>query len=747
MSIAKEHADSHSTARDLIFAAASGVIVTLFFLILLWRDPLLFWNDDYELSILPVFADVARSWSEGHLPLLSPYSWICGNLAGEFQYGTFSIFVNAAVVLIWKFPLAFAQQAAALSIVHLFVLAMGGYMLARGREIALPGAIMVALVAALNGWIVCWGAIDWFGALGAFTWFPWAWWAAERALDERRSRWRFLWPAPFVYLVVTGGFPYTVVMLALLLAWLAVKSVTQTRRLFAGWPLVLGTLIGLGLSAPAWLALFDYVHGSARQAQASAEHFQWIVPVTALPGFILPSWTVNWTNFFTRPSPHAALDMACGLAPIVLVIWILATRFRVFVRRCGWELALLLLVLTISMLPSANLFRWSFRWLPFFHVILALCAAEALRDLDFVARGNSVFRTLTARPSVVSLMCVAAVAALMYALNAAGYFSGAFVAAIVTLCVAWIVIEKLFVGSVTARLWTVPAVTFAAFLITYLCIPPNCGTSKYKLTAKLRLAAPLDARRLYLSIYPQPEIYYCVPTKNEFFGEVVRPGSTSMWGGVRFINGYSPIRPAGIARELNTGIHGEVDFAQAKRLLESEAAPAGEMAELGIDGLIIAPEMKMSGPVGAEWQVAHSSSEGVVYHRRGEPLGAVRSLARLGSRPGESFAPAPVTLREDSRTRIVVDVDASSETKPMLLAFSRPFFRGYHATLNGKGLSVESNRGLNPVVQLPPSSHGRLILTYRPWWITIGAVIAAVSFAIWVIGLFAASRTPISSPA
>src|SRR3954471_23241609 len=115
-------------ARSEVFGAlAAGVGVTLFCFILLWHDPLLFWNDDYEISILPVFADVARSWSEGHWPLLSPYSWVCSNLAGEFQYGTFSIFVNAPVVLIWKLPLAFAQQAAALSITHLFILAVGGY--------------------------------------------------------------------------------------------------------------------------------------------------------------------------------------------------------------------------------------------------------------------------------------------------------------------------------------------------------------------------------------------------------------------------------------------------------------------------------------------------------------------------------------------------------------------------------------------------------------------------------------------
>src|SRR3954469_23052550 len=228
---------SRRSRADVPGALGTGGLVVLFCFVLLWHDPLLFWNDDYELSILPVFADMARSWSEGSVPLLSPYSWVCGNLAGEFQYGTFSVFVNAAVILIWKFPLTFPQQAAALSIAHLFVLGMGGYMLGRGRNLSGPISTMVAFVAALNGWIICWGATDWFGALGAFAWLPWAWWASERSLKVASAARRCfqidhrqaadatslhhkpltvhkqlvvaaLWPAPFVYLVITGGFPY-----------------------------------------------------------------------------------------------------------------------------------------------------------------------------------------------------------------------------------------------------------------------------------------------------------------------------------------------------------------------------------------------------------------------------------------------------------------------------------------------------------------------------------------------------------
>src|SRR6516165_6528225 len=371
--------DAPRTRATIVGALSAGLIVVAFCFILLWHNSLVFWNDDYELSVLPVFADMARSWSEGHWPTLSPYSWVCGNLAGEFQYGTFSVFVNAAVILIWKFPLTFPQQAAALSITHLFVLAIGAFLLARDRQLSIPLSIFVALIASLNGWIICWGASDWFGALGAFTWLPWAWWGAERALYSRRTKWRFLWPTPFVYLLVTGGFPYTALMLLLLVAWLSIKSLVQARSIFSILPLLVGVALGFGLSAPAWLALLDLIQGSARELQAAAAHWQWRVPPAALPGLILPSWTVNWTDFSSRSCVHTAAELACGLVAPAAVIAGLVWRGRQLVRQIKWELVLLVIVFLLCMIPTAGLFRWSFRWLPFFHLVLAICAAEVLR--------------------------------------------------------------------------------------------------------------------------------------------------------------------------------------------------------------------------------------------------------------------------------------------------------------------------------------------------------------------------------
>ena len=659
--------------NNFLGALVAGIVVVGFCLILLWRDPLLFWNDDYELSILPVFADVARSWSEGHLPLLSPFSWVCGNLAGEFQYGTFSVFVNA-VVVIWKFPLTFPQQAAALSMAHLFVLAMGGYLLARGRNLASPLSLMVALVAALNGWIICWGATDWFGALGAFAWLPWAWWGMERALDARRSRWRLLGPAPFVYLVVTGGFPYTILMLALLAAWLALRSLGQTKKWSSIWPLALGVILGFGLAAPAWLALFDYVHGSARAVQDSAEHFQWRVPFAALPGFVIPNWTVNWSDFSSRLMPHTSTELACGLVPPLALVAGLIMLRRVLFRRLGWEVALLATTLILCMLPTAGVFRWSFRWLPLVHLVLALCAAESLQV--FAESGRRL-----------------------------------------------------------AGSWLPAIITFVSLLATYLWIPPNCGVPKYNLTQELSRPAPLDSQRLYLSVYPAPEEFYRIEKKPEPFGETLRLGSTSMWGGIRLINGYSPIRPSGVAREFAFAIHGEIRPDVANGLFEHESGADGILARLGVDGIIVANEVAVNPQPDSEWELAVTTKEGRVFHRRGEAYPVVRSVTALDSRPNEQFAPAEISRIVTGRNRLQADVAAPAGAQAALLSVSRPFFNGYRARIADRELRVDSYRGLFPVIEIPAGTNGRLMLVYRPPWLIWGGTVSISCLAIIATGV------------
>jgi len=94
---------------------------------------------------------------------------------------------------------------------------------------------------------------------------------------------------------------------------------------------------------------------------------------------------------------------------------------------------------------------------------------------------------------------------------------------------------------------------------------------------------------------------------------------------------------------------------------------------------------------------------------------------------------------------VEVDVGVPSDGRPALLTFSRPFFRGYEARLGDKKLAVDSYRGLIAVVELPAGSHGRLVLSYRPWWLVCGGVVAVASCIVWFIGLLAGVRNMLSS--
>ena len=734
------------TRRDWLCGLVAAALATVFSLLLLAHDPLIFWNDDYEISILPVFADMARAWNNGEIPLLSPYSWACGNLAGEFQYGVFSVFINALIVCVWKLPLTFSQQAAAISTTHLAVLSAGAFLVARGRKPSVSLSIFVALVASLNGWIICWGASDWFGALGAFTWLPWVWWAAERALDPKRSRWRFLWPAPFVYLLIAGGFPYTVLMLALVLVCLALRAAFEVRtvdtaspartrpcglaRLTRIGPLIAGITLGFGLAAPAWLALLDYVHGSARESLHPSAHWQWLVPWNAWPGLILPSWTVNWLDFSSRFTPHGATELACGLVPPIALLTGFIANGRALLKTIRWEIALLFVVFILAMIPTAGVFRWSFRWLPLLHLVLALCAAEALVLFSQKQRLFAAFLMLL-------LVIMVIIGSLFLRTGGERLFPLAWI--FLGHALGWLLVELLPLNLLCE--WIPVAVVFAALLATYICIPPNSGVPKYNLSQSLLEPQPLDPHRLYLSVYPPPENFYRIEAKPAPVGQIVRLGSTSMWAGLRFVNGYSPIRPAGAAREFASAIHGEVDPDLAQWLLQHQAGENGLLERIGIDGIIVAREFDFTPQPAAEWELATEADEARVFHRHGQAMPMVRSVNFSGKN-----SIAEITDVVAGRNWVRASVVAPDGDRPALIAVSRPFFPGYRALIDRRNLAVFSERNLIPLIGIPPGTHGRLTLYYRPDWLIYGSALAITSAAIWIISAFFAILRPIHSP-
>jgi uncharacterized membrane protein YfhO len=93
---------------------------------------------------------------------------------------------------------------------------------------------------------------------------------------------------------------------------------------------------------------------------------------------------------------------------------------------------------------------------------------------------------------------------------------------------------------------------------------------------------------------------------------------------------------------------------------------------------------------------------------------------------------------------VTADVDVPPNGAPAVLTFSRPYFRGYRASIGNRSLRVDSYRGLFPIVEVPAGTHGRLTLIYRPWWLLTGGALSIFCAGIWLFGIARAvrARTP-----
>jgi hypothetical protein len=378
------------------------------------------------------------------------------------------------------------------------------------------------------------------------------------------------------------------------------------------------------------------------------------------------------------------------------------------------------------MIPTAGLFRWSFRWLPFFHLVLGICAAEVLQ---------TAFPSTIAAATALGLVIVMGIAALMFHIG--GTYALPLTWIFIGLAAVWFGLEFLLRRS-EFRSWAPVAITFCALLATYLCIPTNCGVPRYNFSQELLKPAPLDPQRLYISVYPWAELTYAMTNKPQPVGQTLRPGSTSMWAGLRFINGYSPIRAAGAAREFATSIHGEINPDVGSHLLNHKAGRDGELALMGVDGIVVAREVSITPQPSSEWELVVSTDEGNVFHRRSPLFSSVRSVTSIDSRLNDQFVLATISQINESRNFVEADIDVPAGDRSALLTFSRPYFRGYTARIGDQKLAITSYRGLFPILEVPAGTHGRLTVAYRPAWLLWGGGLAAVSGLIVLLGVIGA---------
>lgn len=689
-----------------------------------------FFVDDFQTHALPNFLTVARGWLAGQPPLLTQGSWYAGALAGEIPAGLWSPVLTACGVAATLAGLSLPAAAALFAAVHEGVLAAGVFALARRLGLPAHAAATAAMAGALNGYVFVWGARDWIYDLASFAWLPWLWWALLRPGSALGA----VVPAGVaIALMITTGWPFTLVAAASLTAalaadaWLVERRVAALTRFAAAW------LVGVGLAAPALAMWIAQLAASHRAGTGLFADPAWRVPLAALPGLVLPAVHAEWFAFVAQVRKPAH-ELAGGLVPLAALLAAALARTPGFWRARRVELLLLGIFGAASLLPGLWNFRWPFRWLPMVHLTLALIGAAALA---------AVPRTGRAGPGLVALALVLATwAAAAWGAGDASPLLWATGIGYVLLTAAWAASERLAPGQALAR-WAPPAVVAGTLAVTYLLLPlerPPQG--KWRVEEAIREPAPFERGRGYLVAITPPEQDQAARAGWPLV--VMRLGNLPMLAGLEVVNGYSNMGPRGLERAFELRNAGTISVGAAAHVLARELGPDGWLRLMGVDGLVVGPLNASRHRPPAGWRVVHAGVDGELWHREGPPAPLFRALgaattvatpegaiAAVFARPadappafvvagdapaGASRAYGPATLARMSAAapdRLLAEVQTGD--RPALLAVTRAYYPGWRAWVAGAEVPVRALNGVQLAVEVPAGVAGRLEVRYRPW--------------------------------
>jgi len=712
---------THAFRSEALATVAIAAAAVLIYQVVVALVPWVAFQDDMQTQQIGVSREIARAISEGALPLVSPRSWNGGALAGEYQYGVFSPARVALDVLAWRLRLGPASTALVLVSANLALLAAGAFRLGRAHGLSRAAAALVAASASLNGWVLAWGA-DWYPAITSFAWLPWIPWALSR-----RGAGRVLGAAVFTQLAVSAGWPFTDVMVAVVVAWwlgreagLAPSDSPRMRRALSGAAAV---LLGVGLAAPSLLCLRAFGPATLRAAMHGLE---WArrVPWTALPAMAMPALRVDWPGFDGGPRP--SVELSCGGVVLGLIAAAAVGRGRAggFLRAARWELGLCVMGALLVLAPSIAPMRWSYRFLPLLHLGVALAGGRALDELGSeVADGDTSGRhRLLRNPGAWAAALTLVV--LLTALVARAVD----VTTVIPLVAGWLALFGLLalawartpVPSRLAR-WLAPALT-AVGQVMVMAVVDHRDVPTWQVDARALEPAPLHADRLYLSL--------CTNDARDGDGidATLRPANVPMLSGLSFVNGYSAMKPAGVQTRFGASVQGYLWPDAIVGALDEATRDGGLLERLGIDGLVVGVDIE------GEPALAVASR----LSRAGWVRVAQLSAGSIWERPGAAHAVAwsasrTVTPTSVGRDRLELDVSGSAAAPSDLVVTRRAWYPGWEATLDGAPVPVEAYEGVIAAARLSTGAHGRLVMRYRPSGLREGALVAAAALLLLVV--------------
>lgn len=231
----------HWVVRPVLWYLASVVAVLGMSAARIVREPRFFFWDDTQLGSFGQWYGLGSRILAGDVTILSPGNWQGGNYLAEGQWGIWNP-VTWLIALGTHLGLGATTFSTVIKIAFLILLCTGVYLLARAYGAAPWWAAVAGFAASAGGQTIYLDAPSWVTGLQNVALFCLAWWALKRHIDDRKS------PIPFfvfAYLLITFGYVFGVIELALLLIAALVSTLLDRRTASVLRVLLLGVYSAL----------------------------------------------------------------------------------------------------------------------------------------------------------------------------------------------------------------------------------------------------------------------------------------------------------------------------------------------------------------------------------------------------------------------------------------------------------------------------------------------------------------------
>jgi hypothetical protein len=685
------------------------------------------------------------NWTQvhhGQLPLWNPYSGLGLPLVFNWQSASFSV----PSLVSYVFPLRDAYTASVIT--TLLIAGTGAYVLGRVLRLGFFGAVTTATVFELCGPLIAWLG---YPQAQVMAWGGWLFAAAILVVRGRRRVPSITLLALVVAETVYAGHPETAfVMMAALVIFVVVY--VGSRALPDRWgfrdgsvvrpslDLVAGVVVGGALAAPLLLPALQLTKNSVRTTSSLFSD----VPAHALLYFVFSSFdgvpvpgnlAFGTAYFYDETSAYVGVT-ALALAIVAIVVGVRRHRPATF---AFVVVAVIMTAMNFARpltraadhLPLIGAVDWS-------RAIMAAClalAALAGMGMDAVARnGRAQWVTRTLLAAFVGFGVFLAGAWVFWRNSGLPTFARSLDAHVRSESFIWPTISVL-VGVVAVLLlvwrWRSVRLALASLLV---CEALFLIVSGYvQISSSTSGPAPTPAV-VALTRATGHGIVGIGPTSPPGDCQLGISAEDNIFYGVQEIDLYDPIVPTAYFAtwtktfgtvagnpEYDSFCPGITSVAQARLLGASYVV---EMAgHPGPPGSTLVERFHVPNPNPATDVLARPPGDEVLYRIPGASRASLTPLTPSGHIPGDLAPGRPLTVQMSNPRTWNLTTNA---TTPQVLRLRLTDVPGWHATIDGRPLRLETFFGFMLQARIPRGRH-QIELTYWPVAFTAGLVIALLA--------------------